>query len=69
VRQFDASQPEDTGIANVPETMQALELLLEAIARSDGTRRSVLEALRRTRVENGVLGSFASTRAGTGPRE
>ncbi|HSE80284.1 MAG TPA: hypothetical protein VLA87_01175 [Gaiellaceae bacterium] len=31
----------------------------EAIARSDGTRRSVLEQLRQTRVENGVLGSFS----------
>jgi DNA-binding SARP family transcriptional activator/class 3 adenylate cyclase/ABC-type branched-subunit amino acid transport system substrate-binding protein/streptogramin lyase len=56
LRQFDASQPEGAGIA--PETMQAVEVLLQAIARSDGTRRSVLEQLRQTQIENGVLGSF-----------
>jgi branched-chain amino acid transport system substrate-binding protein len=37
---------------------QATEVLLDAIARSDGTRASVVEELFRTRVEDGLLGSF-----------
>jgi branched-chain amino acid transport system substrate-binding protein len=37
---------------------QAAESVLEAIARSDGTRRSVLARLRATKVEDGILGSF-----------
>ena len=37
---------------------QAAEVLLDAIARSDGTRRSVVDELFRTRVEDGLLGSF-----------
>jgi branched-chain amino acid transport system substrate-binding protein len=37
---------------------QATEVLLDAIARSDGTRASVLEQLFHTRVGNGLLGSF-----------
>jgi branched-chain amino acid transport system substrate-binding protein len=58
VRAFAATQPKGAYLGFVPETMQAVEVLLQAIARSDGTRRSVLEQLRRTHVENGVLGSF-----------
>jgi ABC-type branched-subunit amino acid transport system substrate-binding protein len=37
---------------------QATEVLLDAIARSDGTRRSVTDELFRTRVTDGLLGSF-----------
>ena len=37
---------------------QATEVLLDAIARSDGTRRSVVDELFRTRVRDGLLGSF-----------
>jgi branched-chain amino acid transport system substrate-binding protein len=37
---------------------QATEVLLDAIARSDGTRASVLEELFATRVRDGLLGSF-----------
>jgi branched-chain amino acid transport system substrate-binding protein len=37
---------------------QAAEVLLDAIARSDGTRDSILEALFATRVDDGLLGSF-----------
>lgn len=37
---------------------QAAEILLDAIARSDGTRASVNRELRRTRVENGILGDI-----------
>ena len=32
--------------------------MLEAIARSDGTRASVLEELKASRVKDGLLGSF-----------
>jgi YVTN family beta-propeller protein len=37
---------------------QATEVLLDAIAASDGTRASVTRNVFRTRVENGILGSF-----------
>ena len=37
---------------------QAAEILLDAIARSDGTRASVTRALRSTRVEDGILGDI-----------
>ena len=43
---------------------QATEVLLTAIARSDGTRRSVLRELFRTRVKSGLLGSFRFDRNG-----
>ena len=48
----------------VLETAQAAEIVLTAIARSDGTRASVLEAMRRTRVTDGILGSFGFDRNG-----
>jgi branched-chain amino acid transport system substrate-binding protein len=38
---------------------QATEVLLDAIARSDGTRRSVVEELFRTRIADGLLGNIA----------
>ena len=37
---------------------QAAEILLDAVARSDGTRRSVLDEVRRTVVTNGILGDI-----------
>jgi branched-chain amino acid transport system substrate-binding protein len=37
---------------------QAVEILLDAIARSDGTRPSVNAELRRTLVEDGILGDI-----------
>jgi ABC-type branched-subunit amino acid transport system substrate-binding protein len=37
---------------------QATEILLASIARSDGTRASVTRQLRRTRVEDGILGEM-----------
>jgi ABC-type branched-subunit amino acid transport system substrate-binding protein/streptogramin lyase len=43
---------------------QAAEAVLQAIARSDGTRASVREELRATRVKNGILGSFRFDRNG-----
>jgi ABC-type branched-subunit amino acid transport system substrate-binding protein/DNA-binding beta-propeller fold protein YncE len=48
----------------VAEAAQATELVLDAIARSDGTRASVLEQLRRTRVQDGILGTFGFDRRG-----
>jgi len=41
-----------------PTTAQATEVLLDAIAASDGTRASVTRNLFRMRVEDGILGSF-----------
>ena len=49
--------PDQPGYA--PETAQATEVLLDAIARSDGTRASVVEELFATQVEDGILGSFS----------
>lgn len=43
---------------------QATELLLDAIARSDGTRASVVRELFATDVKNGILGDFAVTETG-----
>ncbi len=47
-----------------PEAAQATEVLLDAIARSDGTRASVVDELFRTKVTNGILGSFSFDRYG-----
>ena len=49
---------------NALHTVQATEVVLDAIARSDGTRNSVLRELRATRVKDGVLGSFSFDRYG-----
>jgi branched-chain amino acid transport system substrate-binding protein len=43
---------------------QAMDVLLDAIARSDGTRASVTKKLFATRVSNGILGSFWITPTG-----
>jgi DNA-binding SARP family transcriptional activator/ABC-type branched-subunit amino acid transport system substrate-binding protein len=43
---------------------QAIDVLLDAIARSDGTRASVTSKLFATRVSNGILGSFGITPTG-----
>jgi ABC-type branched-subunit amino acid transport system substrate-binding protein len=48
----------------VLESAQAAELVLAAIARSDGTRASVLRKLRESRVTDGILGSFHFDRNG-----
>lgn len=48
----------------VLEAGQAAELVLQAIARSDGTRASVLKELRAADVKNGILGSFHFNRNG-----
>jgi branched-chain amino acid transport system substrate-binding protein len=60
VRKFGRTQPAGVSPSAlyVTETAQAAEALLAAIARSDGTRASVTEELRRLEIENGILGSF-----------
>jgi ABC-type branched-subunit amino acid transport system substrate-binding protein len=61
MRALAASEPSGTvpgGTNYVPEAAQAAEVVLAAIARSTGTRSSVLHQLQATRVTNGILGSF-----------
>jgi branched-chain amino acid transport system substrate-binding protein len=43
---------------------QAAEILLDAIARSDGTRASVTRELRRTKIQDGILGDIRFDRNG-----
>jgi branched-chain amino acid transport system substrate-binding protein len=43
---------------------QAAEVMLQAIAASDGTRQSVTDQLFKTKVTNGILGSFSSNANG-----
>jgi hypothetical protein len=52
----------------VSHAAQATDVVLDAIARSDGTRASVLEVLLRTRVAGGLLGDFSFDRRGTSAR-
>jgi branched-chain amino acid transport system substrate-binding protein len=58
VRQFGPTQPGGFISPFVLETAQATEILIDAIARSDGTRSSVLQALRASDVKDGILGTF-----------
>jgi ABC-type branched-subunit amino acid transport system substrate-binding protein len=51
-------------VSGVLQAAQATELVLDAIARSDGTRASVLEELREAEVRNGFLGDFRLDRYG-----
>jgi ABC-type branched-subunit amino acid transport system substrate-binding protein len=48
----------------VLEAGQAAELVVRAIARSDGSRASVLRALRASKVKDGLLGTFSFDRNG-----
>jgi ABC-type branched-subunit amino acid transport system substrate-binding protein/DNA-binding beta-propeller fold protein YncE len=58
-RQFAADMGESAKqYLGVLEAGQATELLLQAIARSDGSRASVLRELKASKVRNGILGSF-----------
>jgi branched-chain amino acid transport system substrate-binding protein len=43
---------------------QAAQIMLDAIARSDGTRGSVVKAMFKTRVKNGIMGTFRFDRNG-----
>ena len=56
-------------VGTAPDTFtvysaQATQVLLDAIARSDATRASVVTQLFRTRVRDGLMGSFAITPSG-----
>jgi ABC-type branched-subunit amino acid transport system substrate-binding protein len=55
---------ESAGAAYLLHAVQATEVVLAAIALSDGTRASVLRELKRARVRDGFLGSFAFDRNG-----
>jgi branched-chain amino acid transport system substrate-binding protein len=59
-REFSETQPHGTIASGsyVPEAAAAAEVLLQAIARSDGSRASVLSELRRVQIRGGILGSF-----------
>jgi branched-chain amino acid transport system substrate-binding protein len=63
-KQFLDDFGEDGSSPFILESAQATELVLRAIARSDGTRKSVLEQLKASRVKNGILGSFRFDRNG-----
>jgi ABC-type branched-subunit amino acid transport system substrate-binding protein/DNA-binding beta-propeller fold protein YncE len=63
-RFLDGFGEDALGLAFILESAQATELVLRAIARSDGTRESVLEELRASHVKNGILGSFRFDRNG-----
>jgi ABC-type branched-subunit amino acid transport system substrate-binding protein/DNA-binding beta-propeller fold protein YncE/predicted Ser/Thr protein kinase len=63
-RDLGATAPFGTPIPWVLQAAGAAEVVLEAIARSDGTRSSVLEEMRGTQMKNGILGSFRFDRHG-----
>jgi branched-chain amino acid transport system substrate-binding protein len=64
VRDFGATQRGTEVEPSAVYAAQAAEVLLDAIARSDGTRAGVLAELARTRVQNGLLGTFHFDRNG-----
>jgi ABC-type branched-subunit amino acid transport system substrate-binding protein len=59
VREFGATQPGGRVDISAVYAAQATEVLLGAIASSDGTRASVAEQLLATRIRNALLGSAA----------
>jgi DNA-binding SARP family transcriptional activator/ABC-type branched-subunit amino acid transport system substrate-binding protein len=56
----EATDPSHVALSGsvLPETIEATRIALDAIARSDGTRASVLRELRATHVTDGMLGAF-----------
>jgi branched-chain amino acid transport system substrate-binding protein len=60
----EVGAPPGLAAFGAPEAAQATEVLLQAIARSDGTRASVVRELFATRVKDGILGSFSFDRNG-----
>jgi branched-chain amino acid transport system substrate-binding protein len=58
VRDFAATQPGQAVQQTAVYAAQAAEVLLAAIARSDGTRASVTTQLLASRVNRGLLGTF-----------
>ena len=63
-RRFLRSVGAPGGFDGLPAAAQAADVLLDAIARSDGTRAGVVEELFNTRVTGGILGSFSFDRYG-----
>jgi branched-chain amino acid transport system substrate-binding protein len=59
-----ADDPRLIASPGVPEAAQATEVLLDAIARSDGTRATVVAHVLATKVKGGILGSFSFDRFG-----
>jgi DNA-binding SARP family transcriptional activator/ABC-type branched-subunit amino acid transport system substrate-binding protein/streptogramin lyase len=59
VRDFRATQPAGRVDSAAVYAAEATEVLLDAIARSDDTRRSVVRKLAHTRIQDGLLGTFA----------
>ena len=64
VKEFLASKPARAFNPFAIYAGEATEVLLDAIARSDGTRESVTRELMATHVRNGILGSFRFDRNG-----
>jgi ABC-type branched-subunit amino acid transport system substrate-binding protein len=58
VREFAPTQPGGALSPYVLETAEAAEIVVDAISRSDGSRASVLKAMRATRIRAGILGSL-----------
>jgi ABC-type branched-subunit amino acid transport system substrate-binding protein len=58
VAAFRSSPPVGADTLWAPYGAQATDMLLAAIARSDGTRASVVRELFQTRVSGGILGNF-----------
>ena len=59
-----ADDPRLIASPGVPEAAQATMILLDAIARSDGTRASVVDHVLASKVKGGILGSFSFDRFG-----
>ena len=64
VTAFRASPPVGANNLWAPYAAEATDMLLAAIARSDGTRASVVRELFRTRVGGGILGNFTVSPSG-----
>jgi hypothetical protein len=68
VRTFAVAQPGAEIQPSAVYAAQATEVLLDAIARSDGTRASVIHKLFETNVKGGCSVTSRSTRTGTSRR-
>jgi branched-chain amino acid transport system substrate-binding protein len=58
LEEFEAREGEPSPSSYPAYAAQAAEILLEAIARSDGTRESVTRELLQTTIEDGILGDI-----------
>ena len=61
---FSATLGGETLEPSAINAAQAIEVVLDAIRRSDGTRSSVLQALFATRIRNGLIGTVSFDRNG-----